>query len=89
MSIIKKVFNTVLWIILLIWIGICLFDFYNVNNKKEPMFCIKKETIKYSDGKVESCLGLGYKVYHYQRKSFNGIEFGPFWSKDRSIEESK
>ena len=32
---------------------------------------------------------LGYKVYRYNRKSFNGIEYGPFWSKDRSAEESE
>ena len=27
-------------------------------------------------------------LYHYNRKSFSGIEYGPFWSKDRSEEKS-
>ena len=81
--------NIVLWVVLIIWMGICLIDFYNVHQKKDPMFCLKKETTKYDDGKVDSCTGLGYKIYNYQRKSFNGIEYGPFWSKDRSAEESK
>ena len=33
-----------------------------------------------------SCTGLGYKIYHYERDSYKGIEYGPFWSKDRSAD---
>ena len=84
-----KVINAFLWVVLLAWIAICLTDFFRTHEEKEPMFCIKKETTKYPDGKVESCTGLGYKIYRYNRKSFNGIEYGPFWFKDRSSEESK
>ena len=78
--------NIVIWIILLLWMGICLTDFYNTQKEKDPMFCLKKETIKYDDGTVDSCTGLGYKIYNYKRKSFTAIEYGPFWSKDRSSE---
>lgn len=86
----SKVMNVVLWIILLAWMAVCLFDFYKVHNEQEPFFCIKKGTTKYDDGNVNWCLGLGYKVYDYNRKSFSAIEFGPFWSKDRSaLEENK
>lgn len=85
----SKIANVVLWIILFVWMGICLIDFYNVHQKKEPVFCITKKTTKYDDGEVNSCLGLGYKVYKYDRQSFNGIEFGPFWSKDRSATNNK
>lgn len=86
-SVVSKIVNIVLWVVLLGWMGICLVDFYNVHQEKDPKFCISRETIKYDDGTVESCLGLGYKVYHYNRESFYGIEFGPFWSKDRSAEQ--
>ena len=68
--------------------GICLIDFYNTHEEKDPMFCLKKETITYDDGNVYSCTGLGYKIYNYKRKSFTAIEYGPFWSKDRSNQES-
>ena len=88
-SLFSRIVNVILWIVLIVWMGICLVDFYKTHKEEEPMFCLKKETTKYSDGTVDSCLGLGYKIYHYKRTSFNGIEYGPFWSKDRSAEESK
>ncbi len=83
----QKVMNVILWIILIAWMIIVLIDFYNVNKKTDPMFCISENTEKYDDGEVYSCLGLGYKVYRYERSCFTAIEFGPFWSKDRSLEE--
>lgn len=85
----SKIMNIVLWIVLLAWMAVCLIDFYNVHQEKDPKFCISKETIEYDDGTVESCLGLGYKVYQYNRESFSGIEFGPFWSKDRSADQEE
>ena len=83
----NKIMNVILWIVLFAWMAICLIDFYNTHQEKEPMFCLKKEVTKYDDGQVRSCLGLGYKVFHYERSSFKAIEFGPFWSKDRTAEE--
>ena len=86
-SMFQRVMNVILWIILIVWMVVCLVDFYKVQQKGDPIFCIKKGVTKYSDGDVKWCLGPGYKVYQYNRKSFQAIEFGPFWSKDRSAEE--
>ncbi len=83
-SMFSRIMNVVLWIVLFAWMGICLLDFYHVHQEEEPQFCLKKETTQYEDGTVDSCLGLGYKVYNYKRESYRAIEFGPFWSKDRS-----
>ena len=83
----NKIMNVILWIVLFAWMAVCLIDFYKTHEEQEPIFCLKKEVTKYDDGNVKSCLGLGYKVYHYNRKSFKAIEFGPFWSKDRTAEE--
>ena len=83
-TIIKRVLYIIFWIILIAWMIICLIDFNNTRNDKNPKFCIKKETIKYEDGNVEVCTGLGYKIYHYNRKSYNAVEFGPLWTKDKS-----
>lgn len=85
----SRVMNVVLWVVLFAWMGVCLIDFYNVHKSKAPIFCISKKTTKYDDGTVDSCTGLGYKVYTYKRDSFKAIEFGPFWSKDRSNEKNK
>ena len=83
-SLFSRIMNIVLWIILIVWMAICLIDFYRVTKKEDPMFCLKKETTKYDDGTVDSCLGVGYKVYNYNRTSYTAIEFGPFWTTDRS-----
>ena len=87
-SLFNRIMNVILWIVLFIWMGICLIDFFKVHQEEEPIFCIKKDVTKYEDGEVDSCLGLGYKIYNYKRDSFKGIEYGPFWSKDRSVKES-
>lgn len=85
----SRILNVFLWIVLLAWMAICLVDFFRVRNEKKPVFCISKDTIKYDDGDVNVCLGLGYKVFDYNRDSFEAIEFGPFWSSDRSEEKAK
>ena len=83
-SVISRIINVILWIVLLLWIAVCLIDFYNVKKGNDPKFCITKETITYSDGTVDSCLGAGYRVYVYNRNSYKAREFGPFWRKDRT-----
>ena len=84
-SLFSRIMNVVLWIILFAWIAVCVVDFYRTQKGNKPLFTFTHDVIKYEDGKVDSYLGLGYKVYKYERKCFNGYEFGPFWSKDKSI----
>ena len=81
-----KVMNVILWVILFAWMAVCLVDFYKTHKREKPMFTFKMQTVKYDDGVVNSYTGLGYKIYDYKRKCFDGIEYGPFWSKDRSVE---
>lgn len=83
-NIIVRIFDIILWIVLFGWMTLCIVDYFNVANEREPQFCIKKETITYDDGTVDVCRGAGYVAYHYQRDSYTGYEFGPFWTKDRS-----
>lgn len=85
-SLFSRIMNIVLWIILFAWMGICLVDFFNTKAGKSPVFCLKKETTTYNDGKVYTCTGLGYKIFNYRRTSFSGDEYGPFWSTDRTAE---
>lgn len=83
-----KVMNIILWIVLLGWMAVCITDFIQVQREKKPIFCLTKmKTVKYNDGTVQSCVGVGYKYFKYDRKSYKAIEFGPFWSKDRSADK--
>lgn len=85
----QKIMNVVLWIILIVWMAVCLVDFYNVKQEKEPMFTFKNGTTKYSDGNVKWYLGAGYKIYKYNRSCYTAIEYGPFWSEDRSVKSER
>ena len=85
-SLFNRIMNIVLWSIVFAWMGVCLVDFFNVKAERKPVFCLKKETTTYSDGKVYTCTGLGYKIFNYRRTSFSGDEYGPFWAKDRTAD---
>ena len=81
---IKFIGSVIFWIVLgglaLVW----LTDFVRVAREEKPIFCVKTVEHKYDDGKVTECIGLGYKVYNYDRKSFDkGVEFGPLFTKER------
>lgn len=75
----QRILNIVLWIVVVAWMAVCITDYIRVQSKKDPVFCIKKETIEYDTGNVYSCLGAGYRVYDYNRPDYKGFIFGPFW----------
>ena len=78
--IVKKIFDVVFWVIIVGLAIIWLTDFINVKANKDPIFCISQKTHTFDDGTVEECVGLGYKVYTYDRSSFSkGRQFGPFF----------
>ena len=81
----SKVINITLWVLLVGWIAICFTDFILTKTENKPVFCTFSKTVEYEDGTVKSCIGLGYKVYNYDRDSFTGIEFAPLWGKDKSV----
>ena len=55
----------IILVIIIVWI-ICFFiDYFRARQSKMPLFCIQSSVKDYNDGTVESCLGLGYKVYKY------------------------
>ena len=84
-----KILDIILWIVLISWMLIVVIDYVRTINSKEPLFCIKKDVIEYEDGVVNSCTGLGYKAYEYNRESYQAIEFGPFWIKVRNDDVKK
>ena len=89
-SILSRVLNILLWVVLFAWMALVVIDYFHVQNQEKPQFCwFNEHTTSYNDGSVTECTGLGYKVINYDRTSFKAIEFGPFWIKDRTAEENK
>lgn len=87
-SIVSRVINIALWIVLLGWMALVVTDYIHVKNEEKPQFCwFNEKTTDYSDGTVTECTGLGYKVINYNRTSFKAIEFGPFWTQDRTADK--
>ena len=84
---VKIIINIFIWIVVLGLAGILVFDFINVISEKEPMFCLEKSTEKTSDGTIDKCEGVGYNVYKYDYGSIKYIEFVPFWSKPKTLEQ--
>lgn len=80
---ISKVLNIIFTVIFIVWVIMLLIDYLNVSKHKEATFCISHELKKYTDGSVEICNGLGYKVYKYNRDNYKAIEFGPFWLEEK------
>ncbi len=86
-SIFRKIFDIIFWLAFAILAFIWIIDFINVNNEKDPIFCINENTYEYDDGQIKECIGLGYKVYNYNRTSTGtGYEFGPFFIKMKGEE---
>ena len=78
----KLVWNIVFWTVLSVLAFVWIVDFVKVKNEKKPVFCVKNETHFFEDGEVDVCVGLGYKVFTYDRSSLtNGVEFGSLFTK--------
>lgn len=76
----KIIFNFIFWVVIVILLFTWIMDYINVRNDKKPSFCIKNITHKFEDGTVKECIGLGYKVFTYDRSSMTkGSEFVPFF----------
>ena len=83
----KRIIETILKVVIIVlivaWVAIVFIDFFRSKSEKNPYFCIKTQTKVYDDGTTYECIGLGYKMYRYNR-SFNAVEFGPFYIKERT-----
>ncbi len=76
----KIIFNIIFWLVIAVLLFTWISDYLNVRNDKKPVFCISNKTHKFDDGKVKECVGLGYKIYTYDRSSMEkGSEFVPFF----------
>ena len=87
----KKGFLLTLKILVLVifvaWVFIVFVDYFKTRNDEMPVFCINEKTYTYDDGKTYECVGLGYKMYKYQRDSITATEFGPIFIKQRTSTE--
>lgn len=75
----KIIFDIVFWLCVIILAAVWLTDFYKMKNSEKPIFCIKEKVHEFDDGTVNECVGLGYKIYEYNRDSIHARQFGPFF----------
>lgn len=76
----KRVWDIVFWVGIILLAAIWLTDFIKVQNEEEPKFCLVQKTHEFEDGTVDECIGLGYKVYTYDRDSIGSArQFSPFF----------
>ncbi len=84
MKVVKKVISIIFMVVFISWLLLIIYESYMVTRGEQPKFCIKTEEHKYEDGVTTECLGLGYKVYMYDRSSIDvQVEFGPFWINEK------
>lgn len=84
--IIENIVKVLIILLVVAWIVIIFIDFFRTRSEKNPMFCISENIKSYDDGETYECIGLGYKMYRYNRKC-SGIQFGPFFLKELTGEE--
>lgn len=82
-----KIINIIIWLVVLGWLCIFMYDFINTVSEKDPVFCLERTTENNSDGTVKICEGVGYKVFDYDYGSIKALEFAPFWNKPKTAEE--
>ena len=82
-EVLNIIFKTLLLILVIVWVGIVVTDYLNTIHDKRLKFCLKESTHKYNDGTTYECVGLGYKMYKYERKSISATEFGPIFISER------
>ena len=82
-----KIINIIIWLVVLGWLCIFMYDFINTVSEKDPVFSLEITTENNSDGTVKICEGIGYKVFDYDYGSIKALEFAPFWNKPKTAEE--
>jgi hypothetical protein len=81
-SLLKKIWNIFFWAAFVILLAIWVTDFIHVTREENPTFCLKTTVYEYEDGTTTECVGLGYKVYNYDRSSLAiKAQFTPFFIK--------
>lgn len=79
-SIVKKIWNITFWTLFSALLFVWIFDFVRVRQDEKPVFVIKEVKHEYSDGITTEYVGLGYKVYKYDRASLKiDTQFSPFF----------
>lgn len=84
--IIENVVKVLIILLVISWIVIIFIDFFRTRAGKDPVYCISEDVIKHEDGETYKCVGLGYKMYRYNR-TCSGVQFGPFFIKELTSQE--
>lgn len=79
-SVAQIIWDCIFWLLFAALAFVWIFDFITVKNGNSPKFCIKNNVYEFDDGTVNECVGLGYKVYNYNRSGLSiKVQFSPFF----------
>ena len=84
-SIIKILFS----LIILVWVGVIVYDLLLFKDNKQMKFCLNEETKNVNGGTTYICTGLGYKAYRYDwpntsQGHYQASDFVPFFINERT-----
>lgn len=81
-GILRIIGNILFWVIIICLFATWITDFIRTQKDEKPVFCVKEVEHKYDDGQTDECIGFGYKVFTYNRKSIKlKRQFSPFFIK--------
>lgn len=82
-AVLKLILKILVILLVVVWVFIVVTDYMNTKNDKPLKFCLREDTHKYDDGETYECVGLGYKMFKYNRQSITAKEFGPIFISER------
>jgi hypothetical protein len=87
-KIIKRIMGFIMVVIFVIW-GLMLYhDYSNIQNKKEPDFCIFGSEVEQKElGTIKTYTCIGYKVVNYKTEDAIMTEFVPVWQPNKELSE--
>lgn len=82
-----RILGKIFWVCVIIIMCLWTYEFYRVRNGLDPQFYLKVEEHLYEDGKTIEYIGLGYKVFVYERTDMEGREFAFYFAKEKTKED--
>ncbi len=63
-------------VLILIWMGVFVTDYFRARDEKEPLVCLSKDTKDTSKATYYECVSFGYKYFRYQDKETQETSYG-------------
>lgn len=65
MKAIQAILKTVVIILVVLWMGLFIYDYFNAKNAVKPIICLSEKNIQKDDATYYTCTSFGYKYSEY------------------------